>query len=705
MSRRVHQTRLFDQSIDKQFKDAKAKDLILQSGVYQYEAIQTMKKRRAALFHQNDTKLFSRLQPLLMARGGHAYWKDPSLVPTGSSVPCEGGVLCEHAGCQYCIIPAGTWVRVVKKDSPMDRDTSDKATEGWWDIPKEQCVFCALHCGMRVTECLFKPIKKYAQEKNKITEVNAILREYGVHYQIKKTKSKVKSARSVTKPPKFQGGECEKVCDAIPALLRALYGIEPGEQYPEDPQVKLTYQWQIRVWHNWCVVFKKMFEISPTPEEVAAFPKDVTAFASSLIHFSGGPELSALYLHIVVGHARTLMKMYGSLGKWMQQGCEAKHIGGKKAFQRVGHGGMWGQVQKAEKVINVVDVDGVAQVPTELEKLEGWIKPENPERWSQRQPFTVPSRPEQPSRREVLLGGLKSPTMYLVFQQLLIVNIINTRFFCKKCDGFADCEHSSLSQFGLFTPNKMKAEYISAEAKFRVSQILNPSPPDITDTSHVTPPQSPSPGSASETFVAPPSPRLLPWPSQVATPFGTKLEALGLHVVVPDVPEAVEGTDGQKKRTPLGRQITPVPPVYLHFPITRQDLEHGFLEGPLTEQDEFPQFYEGSATDPDGIDEVTVEIETILSQTTGKRKNATSVSKRAASKKKVVAHTPAGGKRKQADGGAEVASCKKSLSTSLGGASKQLPVPHQGPPVQTTKAGRRSQRKQVREVTFASTKG
>ena len=134
---------------------------------------------------------------------------------------------------------------------------------------------------------MFRPIKKYAQENGCVEAVNNTLKQYGVHYQMKPVKSTKKEAKNVYKPPKFQGPECAKVCNAIPTILRAMYGVTQNEAVPTDPVFKATFGHQLRLWHNWCVVYKKMFDLQPSIADQAQYPKDVTAFATALLCFSG----------------------------------------------------------------------------------------------------------------------------------------------------------------------------------------------------------------------------------------------------------------------------------------------------------------------------------------------------------------------------------------------------------------------------------
>jgi len=488
----------------------------------------------------------------------------------------------------------------------MDRDTSETCA-GAWDFPKEKCIFCGLHCVMRVTECLFRPIKKYAQENHCVDAVNIVLKRYGVHYQMHPVKSTKKDTKSVYKPPKFQGDECEKVCDAIPTILRAMYGVQKNEAVPSDPTIRSMFGHQLRLWHNWSVVYKKMFDLQPSIADQAQYPKDVTAFATALMCYSGKQELSALYLHIVVAHSRTVMKEWNSIGKYMQQGCEQKHVCGKNAMRRVGSGGMWGQLKRVKKVVDLPGVEEAtsnvdlppAEDTSESDYLRVMIKPENPHRWSQRPVFTQVPKPEAQGKRELMLVGLKSPTMYLVFMQLLIVNVLNMRFFCKKCDSFEDCTHSRQQQHGLFTPNKTKLQYSSAEAQHRLNQVPTADSDGISTAGSelpITPPQSPRANPQD-------SHRTLPWPGQIPSPFGVALEAKGKRVQLTvkdlqaedsDQPAEAEGSDelaeaeGSDKRTHLKETTEPYQPITIDFPVTLQDVHLGFLQG-LEDEPEISQ--------------------------------------------------------------------------------------------------------------------
>ena len=87
--------------------------------------IQTERERIKSFHKHNNKKVFGLLEPLPRARGHHDYWKMMSESNIQEKpLPCEGKGLCETGGCVSCTIPSGTWVRVVKGDEPMNRDTS-----------------------------------------------------------------------------------------------------------------------------------------------------------------------------------------------------------------------------------------------------------------------------------------------------------------------------------------------------------------------------------------------------------------------------------------------------------------------------------------------------------------------------------------------------------------------------------------------------
>ena len=261
-------------------------------GSVNFIKLEKLAAQQLSLFKPPETAVFSKLQELLIFEGRHHYWKQSDAQPT-----CNGGDYCgEMSGCEHCTIPADTWVRVVKRDHKMDRDTCETCIG--WDIPKDKCVFCAMHCIMRTTECLFRQIKTYAQNTSSVDKVNQVLTQYKVKYQIKNAVGKgKKSKRVVWKPPKFLGAEAMAVIDAVPAILRMIYGVKDGACEPANRDLRQQFHFQLRLWYNWSAVARILHKQTPSTDDLDKFPKEVTAFAVSLVTFMNKTDMTALYLH------------------------------------------------------------------------------------------------------------------------------------------------------------------------------------------------------------------------------------------------------------------------------------------------------------------------------------------------------------------------------------------------------------------------
>jgi hypothetical protein len=401
-----------------------------------------------------DQKAFHQLQAYLQ----------PEVLRPGEVGTCHGSADCEGKGCPNCSLKLDSIVRVVARDVECDRDTSKTAI---YDFPKFLILFCALHCVMRVTECLFTSLAEIAQKAGKecVIKVNLILRQYGVSFQMKELKEKRQKKNDGDFDAQYNAislpGNCaKKMADAAPSIIALLFplGVCEDDSLPILPenvtgqekklsrgQLCQQRDWNKRLWYWWGKVIRMMYDTEPGPDHSKQFDLAISSLLVCLASFHSEDEARSLYLHTLACHARTMNRRWGGLAPFANQGAELKHTFGKRAFSRTGRGGCFGRKKEPKKQEETPD-DATSAPPPER-------KPKATLYWPKTEPGTV--EPKH-TTEQVKSNAAKLRTILVVFQQLLLACFMALVYMCRECDAYGDCKHTAKSRHGNFTPARIR---------------------------------------------------------------------------------------------------------------------------------------------------------------------------------------------------------------------------------------------------------
>jgi hypothetical protein len=408
-----------------------------------------------------DQKAFQKLQAYLQ----------PEVLRPGEVAKCHGTDRdCKGKGCENCSLKLDSIVRVVARDVECDRDTSETAV---YDFAKILVLFCALHCVMRVTECLFVSLAEIAQKGGEklVTEVNLILRQYGVSFQMKEIGKRQKTSEAGEYDAQYNSislpGNCaKKMSDAAPSIIALLFPPDVCEDdslplLPEDTTIdqpltrsELCQQreWNKRLWYWWGKVVRMLYDSEPGPDHCTQFDLAISSLLVCLASFHSEDEARSLYLHTLASHARTMNRRWGSLAPFANQGAELKHTFGKRAFKRTGSGGCFGRKKQPKKTKETPEDAASAGV---LSSPPPEPKPKATLYWPKTEPGTVePKHTEE----EVQSNRSKLRTVLVVFQQLLLSTFMALVYMCRRCDAYGECRHIATSKHGNFTPAKIKKQ-------------------------------------------------------------------------------------------------------------------------------------------------------------------------------------------------------------------------------------------------------
>lgn len=382
-----------------------------------------------------------------------------------SETPCKGPLSVDCL-CRRHAVASDVLFRSVLQSRPMDRPRSDRSL--FRTLPLSRFVLCALHALMRITEMLFTALQLIAIECGDVQKVNEILDLHKCAYKIKQVntgdmmrvgaKRKATPMGAVWYPVSLNGSSARALIIAAPSVIDHLFSRERAHALArDDPQLLTDQARQVHIlrtlqsgmaqraaWHRWAEAAYTMVKLVPSTEEVAGYGAAVRSFVLHWSNVVGDGDLTKFYLHMLLAHSISFMDEYRSLGMFMNEGVEHRHLTGRDLWLKgTRQGGGWGgHLTKSAAILK-----------RELEQAGHDF-----------------GQTEEGRRYAEAVEGQKGEVnaVRTCFQELLLVNYYYNFPYCSSCDSFScygtDSQEGSgvpsspvcWLRHGMFSPRKFR---------------------------------------------------------------------------------------------------------------------------------------------------------------------------------------------------------------------------------------------------------